>query len=187
MTGRILRLWTANAAGAIAVENGLRLGFRPSAMLEYDIKDLAVGQYVSCDLAEGHPPTATNVVVWKRRRESAKRHGEERTTLRYEGFVQADGMRSYRFDRVVAGEDTLPFHVAANQALLTLYRVPLQEGPALCHRVLTSELRTRERSDWPLLRCSLTERDMLEYLARRAVRGLHPQPYRRHPAQPGKI
>lgn len=95
-------------------------------------------------------------------------------------------MRRYEFLRVSPGEGSLAFRVAANQALFTAHRVPLQEGPDLCRRLLISELQKRERSQRPLLRCFLTESDMLEHLARHPVRALRRQPHYRHPALPAK-
>ena len=63
MTGTIKRLDVASASGVITAEDGLIVGFCPSAVLAFDVPSLAIGQVVSFDLEGGRCPKALNVFV----------------------------------------------------------------------------------------------------------------------------
>ena len=69
-------------------------------------------------------------------------HSRPAASLRYVGFEQAQGIRSYKFERNRAGEDTEALIVTTDLALFTRHRVPIQEGPALCMRLLEAEVET---------------------------------------------
>jgi hypothetical protein len=60
--------------------------------------------------------------------------------------------------------------VAANLALFHTMRIAIQEGPALCMRVIAAELEAG--SKWEdLTSCMLTEQHMRDHLANRPVHG----------------
>jgi hypothetical protein len=87
--------------------------------------------------------------------------------LRYAGFDQSGNVRSYLFQRVVAGEKNRLIVVAAEIPLLVKHRVRIQDGPALCLHVLLLEMQSIELSSPPISRRVLTETDVLTYLAGR--------------------
>lgn len=57
--------------------------------------------------------------------------------LRYMGFVQNQNTRTYRFDGMVNGQETLHFVVTADLALFLANRIAIQEGPTLCAHKLS--------------------------------------------------
>ncbi len=63
MTGTIKSLDVGSATGVITAEDGLIVGFCPSAVLQYDVPTLAIGQVVSFELEGGRCPKALNVCV----------------------------------------------------------------------------------------------------------------------------
>ena len=65
---------------------------------------------------------------------------KEITQLRYVGFRHLENQRRFRFERVTPGAATQCFEVAANLALFHTLRIAIQEGPALCMRVIAAEL-----------------------------------------------
>jgi hypothetical protein len=87
--------------------------------------------------------------------------------LRYAGFDQSGNVRSYLFQRVVAGEKNRLIVVAAEIPLLVKHRVRIQDGPALCLHVLLLEMQSIDLSSPPISRRALTETDVLTYLAGR--------------------
>ena len=87
--------------------------------------------------------------------------------LRYAGFDQSGNVRSYLFQRVVAGEKNRLIVVAAEIPLLVKHHVRIQDGPALCLHVLLLEMQSIELSEPPVSRRVLTETDVLTYLAGR--------------------
>jgi hypothetical protein len=66
--------------------------------------------------------------------------------LVYMGFTQQASLRCFRFQRVLAQArpTNLPKVVEivmkADMALFLRYRIPVQEGPALCLQILTTQL-----------------------------------------------
>jgi len=180
MMGRIKLLNVGNAGGVIKAENGYTVSFEVSAVLAYDVACLAVGRLVSFDLEGRHGTSAVNVCV----------HGlhplpadapKRPASLRYVGFDQAKGIRSYKFERNWPGEDTENMVVTTDLELFTRHRVPIQEGPAMCLRLLEEEVATHGA-----LRFSLTEKDLIGYLAGRLipVRTFSRRAVRRSPPRP---
>jgi hypothetical protein len=89
--------------------------------------------------------------------------------LVYMGFDQQENIRQYIFHRVAHGEDTRVFLVSTDLALFRKNHVGLQEGPAICLRVLQAEL---EAADWPqqcLPQRDLTDQHMQAYLVARGA------------------
>jgi cold shock CspA family protein len=180
MTGRIKSLSSGNGSGLIAGDNGVSAHFLSSAVLEYDVTCLAVGQMVTFDLESDGPPTmAVNVCVQRQHRLplTPSRH-QESDPLRYVGFRQVGCTREYKFERLKPGEPTETLVVAVDMALFRKYRVGIQEGPGLCLRELETGPAT------PGLRHALTDRNMLAYLASRPAPRPKPRhiPPPRHPA-----
>ena len=95
---------------------------------------------------------------------------KEITQLRYVGFRHLENLRHFRFERITPGAPTQCFEVAANLALFHTLRIAIQEGPALCMRVIAAELEAGR--NWEdLACCPLTEQHMRDYLASRPVPG----------------
>src|SRR5256885_10196896 len=170
MTGRIKNLIDGSDCGVIEAENGLRFHFDSCAVLAYDVTYLAIGQLVTFDLEAGGNPKAVNICL---QRSHAPAHTEgkrKETTLRYVGFDQTKGIRTYRFERTSVGVETETFAVTTDMALFTKHHIGIQEGPGLCLHVLVIGLETPPVNG-PKLACSLTEEHMLTYLASKPIPG----------------
>jgi len=168
MTGRIRSLETGGASGSITAENGSRVGFDSSAVLAYDFTCLAVGQQVTFDLDSGRFPKAVNVCVQRLHRAPGadeKRH--ESAQVRYMGFEQKGRTRAYRFEWVVSGGGTAMLTVSADMDLFTRHHIGIQEGPSLCLDLLRVELNAAGAVVRTSHQCTLTDREMLAYLASR--------------------
>jgi cold shock CspA family protein len=163
MMGRIKMLNLGNAGGVIKTENGKSVSFEVSAVLAYDVACLAVGRLVSFDLEGRHGSSAINVCVLGLHPPSPDVQRRP-ASVRYVGFEQAQGIRSYKFERNWPGEDTETMVVTTDLALFTRHRVPIQEGPALCMRLLEAEAEPGQE-----LRRSLTEKDLIAFLAARLM------------------
>ncbi len=161
MIGRIKTLNGGNAGGVIKAENGLSIAFELCDVLAYDVLSLAVGRMVSFELAAGNVHSAVNVCV-----ETVHRapHIAEKGTegLRYMGFQQSGSTRSYRFEQNSAEEGCGMFIVTTDLELFTKHHVRIQDGPALCLRLIMSMLAegAPEKSETHL---SLTEQDLLAH------------------------
>lgn len=172
MTGRIKSLGAGNSSGFIRAENGESAYFDSRAVMEYDISCLAVGQTVTFDLEGGDHPKAVNVCVQKPHRATqAEARHQENTRPRYVGFEQREGLRAYRFEHTTPGERTKTFFVTTDLALFRKHRVGIQEGPALCLHLLVAELDAAGVEGRALSQCSLSDRELLAYLASRPVPG----------------
>jgi hypothetical protein len=66
--------------------------------------------------------------------------------LVYMGFTQEAGVRSFHFQRVLTQARLanlpriVPFTLKADMALFTEYRIPVQDGPAICLQILSDAL-----------------------------------------------
>jgi cold shock CspA family protein len=180
MMGRIKLLNVGNAGGVIKTENGYAVNFEVSSVLAYDVACLAVGRLVSFDLEGRHGTSAVNVCVHGMHPQPADAP-KRPASLRYVGFDQAKGIRTYKFERNWPGEDTETMVVTTDLELFTRHRVPIQEGPALCMRLLEAEGETGAN-----LRHSLTEKDLISFLAARLipVRSFNRRIVRRSPPRP---
>lgn len=165
MTGKITSIGIES--GVIQAETSRNVSFDLSAVLTYDLAELAVGQSVTFDLRSGTHSKAINVVVQKQGQFSPSVKTGKPPCLRYMGFEQSGCTRVYSFEQIVPGEETKRFIVTADMGLFTRHRIGLQEGPALCLRSLTDELDAASATEPPGLRCSLSDQNMLAHLARR--------------------
>jgi cold shock CspA family protein len=160
MMGRIKALNVGNAGGVIQSQTGERVTFEVSAVLAYDVACLAVGSLVSFDLEHRNGDSAVNVCVRATHKDPAEVQRRP-DTVRYVGFKQSAGTRTYEFERVSPADDIETMVVTTDLALFARYRVPIQEGPALCMKLLQADMDNRCRS--------LTEGDMITYVATRVA------------------
>ena len=89
--------------------------------------------------------------------------------LQYIGFEQMKDIREYIFHGVAHGEETKVFRVVTDLERFRRNHVSMQEGPALCLRILTIDLEAPESPQQPSLRHALTDHDMLAYLLSRGA------------------
>ncbi|MDH4187588.1 MAG: cold shock domain-containing protein [Nitrospira sp.] len=177
MTGRIKSWSTGSASGFITAEDGVSVYFHSSAVLEYDIASLSVGQLVTFELMSGHGPTAANVCVYRQHHvPRVQERRQETVQLRYMGFEQIECIRAYRFQRFSPGDQPETFIVTADLALFRKHHVGMQEGPSLCLQALMAELSGPDRIPQPSLQRALTDADMLTHLASRPVPVRRPHP-----------
>lgn len=141
MTGTIVGMARDTRTGTIRSREGSNLTFSAASVLgEFDT--LAVGHLVSFDL-DSVRPHHTAVRVF-REPISPPRLGNKLDVapdLRYTGFHQVKGIRSYCFDAVASGYQARRFTVRVDMALLLEHHVGVQELPALCLRKLAADLR----------------------------------------------
>jgi cold shock CspA family protein len=172
MRGRI-KVWNAGSAqGRIQADNGDSISFEFSAVLAYDVPFLAVGRLVSFDLEGPNGSTAANICL-HRLQPSPEGTPRRPDILRYVGFDQAEGIRSYKFECTPPEEEMKTVVVTTDIALFIRHRVPLQEGPGLCLRLLETESAKSRES-----RFALTENDLITFLAARL--GASIKPHARH-------
>jgi hypothetical protein len=176
MTGRIKALSLASASGLIEAENGLRIPFESASVLAYDVAHLCIGQLVTFVVDDGVTRRAINICVQKTPHISSD-EARKGGVFRYVGFDQSNAIRTFRFERAYLGEAPELFTVSTDLALLAKYHVTLQEGPALCLRILTVGLDVAGGA--PLQR-ALTEQDLLTHVASR------PGPGARHQKRPAR-
>jgi len=168
MTGRIKLLTAGSSSGVIEADNGSRLYFDACAVLAYDVAGLSVGQLVTFDNENGLGRRAINICVQRPHQPAPVDKKRKESMLRYVGFDQAQAIRTYRFERTSVGEDTQMFAVTTDVTLFTKYHIGIQEGPALCMRLLT--LGTDDLTAQPPKR-TLTEEDLVTHLASRPTPG----------------
>src|SRR5258706_2251215 len=137
MTGRIKNLSAGSGDGFIESENGLRFHFDSCAVLAYDVTYLAVGQLVTFDLEAGGSPRAVNICLQRAHAVAHPEGKRKETTLRYVGFDQTKGIRTYRFKRTSLGEETKTFAVTTDMPLFPKNRIGIQVVPPLCLQLLT--------------------------------------------------
>jgi cold shock CspA family protein len=175
MTGTITIFDDRRASGVISAEDGLRVRFDSSEVLAYDAGNLAVGQSVTFDVLRGNHPKAFNVCVDRPHAQRAGAGSREIMAPRYVGFDQSGNLRLYRFERVTPGESRTTVVVNADMALFTKHHIGIQEGPALCLRLLVAALDAAAGAAAPTPPpYALTDREMLAYLESRPVPGKRP-------------
>jgi hypothetical protein len=175
MTGKIRTLSAERSAGVIEAENGLRFPFESRSVLAYDVAFLATGHLVTFDLEDGASPKAINVCLQRSRSAPAAESKHKEITLRYVGFDQVKSIRTYRFERGSRGEQTEMFAVNTDVCLFTKYHLGIQEGPALCLRLLMLGFESPDPSGAaPQSEQSLTEPYIVSYLASKPVPGARP-------------
>jgi cold shock CspA family protein len=171
MTGRIKVLSAGSASGFIEAENGSRIHFDSGAVLAYDVTYLSVGQLVTFDVESGVGRKAVNICVQRPHQVPPAEGKRKESMLRYVGFDQTRAIRTYRFERTSLGEETETFAVTTDITLFTKYRVAIQEGPALCLRLL---MVGSEGAAMPPAPRSLTEQDIQTHVASRPIPGTRP-------------
>ena len=173
MTGRIISLNTTS--GSIRSDDGHTWPFDYDQMMAYDVERLATGQLVRFQLLEG---TAINVSIENPQARSAQQATRSAAEPpRYMGFEQTGSVRSYRFQKECTGQNNQTLTVECDLALFAKHRVGIQEGPALCLRLLASAADGSLCVVEPVKRLALTDKDMIEHLARRPAP--RPSHYRR--------
>jgi len=171
MIGRIKSLSTIRPSGFIRMDSGLIVHFDWSSVRPPGPSGLLTGQLVTFDLDTGTSPAAINVrAVESQTGPIAPLNLPAGHFLQYMGFDQNGSIRAYRFKRVLHGEETREYVVTADMALFVKHHVGIQEGPALCLRLLSAGPDCSDAADWPPSQ-SLSDVDMLAHLARRAALG----------------
>ena len=181
MTGRIKNLTAGSSSGLIEGENGSRFHFDSWSVLAYDVTYLAVGQLVTFDLANGANPNAVNISLQRSHQVPRAEGKRKESVLRYVGFDQTKGIRTFRFERTSVGEETETFAVTTDVALFTKHHIGIQEGPALCLSLLIPRVDAAGATAVLRPECSLTEEDLLKYLASKPVPGSRPHHKRTTP------
>jgi len=177
MIGRIKNLDVKSRSGFIQDENGRAVYFGRSSVWEHDFQYLAVGQVVSFELQAVGRLSATNVHPFEGKyRPHFPEKPQGPLQLRYVGFSQANGLRTFQFQAVAEGEETRDYAVTADVGMFAKYHVGIQEGPALCKRLVLAELTAAHENCGPF---KLVEKDILAHVAARAVAPR--KPFRRRP------
>jgi cold shock CspA family protein len=168
MTGRIEVLDTEGRPGFIRSDEGVLVHFRLSEVTARHADDLVVGQLVTFDVENGNPPKAFNIKIEKRHYTS---HGAEKRQqpVRYNGFEQTGNIRAYKFERLSAEGETQTATVRTDLSLFLKHQVGLQDGPALCLRVVTAELSDELPEAQRPFQRTLTDDDMRAHTAARTV------------------
>ena len=81
----------------------------------------------------------------------------------FTGFRQESDIRRYTFHIIAADRTKTAVTVGADLSLIRKHRIPLQELPLLCRRLLENQTGT---SKAPLM---FTEKDMLGYVSQRVA------------------
>ena len=163
MIGRVSTLSGRTASGSIRAEDGEKIYFDSSAVPTNDVTCFAVGQLVSYERESGQ-----RAVKVRLHRETPlpepREKSPEHLRPRYLGFEQTGSVRVYQFERAIPREAKETFVVTADLTLFTKHHVGIQEGPALCLRVLTLELDAPQTPELPLWSHAVTDSDMLAYV-----------------------
>src|SRR5215472_5589387 len=167
MTGSIKNLNPVNRSGFIKAEDGQTVYFAASAVWEHDYPFLSVGQAVSFDLLNGQRPRAINVHLYESLHVQLQpKKPDGPVGLRFVGFDQANSIRTFHFQALIAGKETRDYSVTADVTLFGKHHVGIQEGPALCSRLVMAELATSFAETASL---ALTEKDILVHVESRRV------------------
>ncbi len=165
MTGTILALASSTRSGAIKAQDGSRLLFSAASVLG-DFDALAVGQRVSFDVQRERSYTmAVRVFREPIRAPKPARTADSEPALRFQGFQQADNVRTYRFDDIRGGTaGSTPHAITVDLTLLLKHRIGVQDVPALCLHKLETELRQTPGAT----RHQLLDGDLTAFAASRA-------------------
>jgi hypothetical protein len=163
MRGKIEVLGAGALQGRIRAEDGSRIAFDLAGILAYDVGRLCVGHSVTFDV-DKRAATAINVSREQETPPLPDKRGAE-AQLRYMGFEQTGGVRTYRFERAASGEPTRVIIVTIDVKLFVKHRIGMQDGPTLCLRHLAvPENATVENQ-------VIGEADMLAFIASRPAAG----------------
>jgi hypothetical protein len=83
----------------------------------------------------------------------------------FTGFRQVSDIRSYTFQIIAADRSKSIVTVGADLSLVRKHRIPLQELPLLCRRLLENQTGTRKSTATLMF----TEKDMLGYVSERVA------------------
>jgi hypothetical protein len=164
VTGRIEILAAVDRPGLITCNSGpSRFHYTYRSPLG-GIDGLAEGQLVTFELEKGSPLMAISVCV----KETGDQSPSARE-VRYRGFEQTNNVRSYKFQTWQAGEENQEAIVTVDLALFRRHGITLQEGPALCLRLVQAEMQ-QPGSSAPVWKRALTDQEMLTHVALRATK-----------------
>jgi hypothetical protein len=91
----------------------------------------------------------------------------------YMGFTQQANIRSYRFQGVVPRErpakiaKNLEFLMTADMALLSQFRIRVQDGPSLCLQILSAALAGAPDNQVPFVSYAITSADLSAFTSAR--------------------
>jgi cold shock CspA family protein len=172
VVGKIASFSQKSASGVIDTEGGDCVDFDVSAVLAYDVSGLAAGQEVNFDLASSRPHNAINVsILTSRAIHYTQERRREMSSLRYMGFDQLGNTRAYRFERMSPGEAKETFTVVIDMGLFKRHQIVIQEGPVLCLQWLSAELEAATPKLERLSPWSITDQNMLAYVASKPAPG----------------
>lgn len=180
MIGSIKNLDFEHRSGFITAEGGKNVYFAASAVWEYDYSFLTVGQLVSFDLLDGQWPKAINVHLLEGRHTANEQQkmSQGPTEVRFVNFDEANGVRTFHFQAIICHKEMREYAVTADMTMFGKHHVGIQEGPALCSRIVAAELAAGHTDHRKLV---LTEAQILAHVASRPI----PKPRRYRRPRPG--
>jgi cold shock CspA family protein len=179
MNGTIEFVSGHKGAGAVRSANGESFDFELTGVLAYDVAELAAGKLVHFDVASGPSPKAINISIDPACDICPGRNGDRETMrLRYLGFEHKGNLRLYCFQRLAPQQQAQTFLVEADLSLFRRQQVHIQDGPALCLKMLLLRLECAGDPQ-TLVRCALTQQDLTAFLTSQPVRGGQRGPKRR--------
>lgn len=168
MTGRIEILASAGKPGLITSNSGASRFHYTYRFPLGRIDGLAKGQLVTFELEKGSPEMAVGVCLKELGLPSPLDPHLFQREIRYTGFEQTNNIRTYKFQAWQTGEENQEAIVTVDLALFRKHRITLQEGPALCLRIVRDELQQTGSAEVVWKR-ALSDKEMLAHLASRAV------------------
>lgn len=169
MTGRIEMLATPISAGRITTNTGANTYHYEYRVPLGKADGLSVGELVTFQLERGNPNLAIDVCADQKG--SSKAASTGRTEVRYQGFEQTNGIRSFKFQAWRTGEENQEAIVTVDLALFRKHGITLQEGPALCLHLVEAALQQPAASGSRVWKGTLTDKEMIEHLACRRPAG----------------
>jgi len=169
MTGRIEVLATVDRPGRITTKTGVNRFHYAYHLPPGGTDGLSVGGLVTFELKKGDDGVAIGVCA---KDEAEANHiGESRLEVRYQGFEQTNNVRSFKFQAWRTGEENQEAVVTVDLALLRKYGITIQEGPALCLRLVEAEIQQPNPYEPEVWKRGLTDKEMMAHLAcRRPVK-----------------
>lgn len=140
MTGTIVKM--NSKAGYIKADSGPVLYFRRASVLVPGFDLLDAGQPVTFDVDREDARIAVDVLrhfEWGPDNPPLEAGGSA-PHLRYLGYEQVEGLRTFHFSAVPKGGKLVTFEIEASIELLTEHRIRIQDAPEICLRALESEL-----------------------------------------------
>ncbi|RPJ59435.1 MAG: hypothetical protein EHM23_14110 [Acidobacteria bacterium] len=163
MTGRIDILATDDRPGRITTRTGVNRFHYAYELPPGGTEGLSVGGLVTFELKKGDDQMAVGVCPKDEAKASAG--AESRLEVRYQGFEQTNNVRAFKFQAWRTGQENQEAVVTVDLALLRKYGITIQEGPALCLRLLEAELQQPTPNDPQALKRGLTDKEMMAHVA----------------------